>query len=48
MRRCVLVALLAVFLSGCFSPSIKIGGEKPLVDIKYGGKNDKDRDKDDD
>ena len=46
MKRWILIALLTIFVSGCFSPSIKVGGEKPLVDIKYGGKDKKDRDKD--
>lgn len=47
MKRCLLIALLAAFVSGCFAPNIKVGGDKPLVDIKYGDKDKKDKDKDD-
>ncbi|NOZ20645.1 MAG: hypothetical protein GXP25_06100 [Planctomycetes bacterium] len=46
MKRGILVVLLTVFLAGCFSPNIKIGGDKPLVDIKYGGKDKKDKNDD--
>lgn len=48
MRRWLLVALLGFFVSGCFCPNIKVGGDKPLVDIKYGDKKDKEKDKDHD
>ncbi|MEW6356980.1 MAG: hypothetical protein AB1696_11670 [Planctomycetota bacterium] len=48
MKRGILVALLTAFLSGCFAPNIKVGGDKPLVDIKYDNGEKKDRDKDKD
>ena len=46
MKRLILIALLGIFASGCFSPNIKVGGEKPLVEIKHGGKDKKDKDDD--
>ena len=46
MKRCILIALLAALVSGCFSPTVKVRADKPLVDIDYGdsGKKDKDGD----